>query len=634
MANLATYTIRLKDLVSNQLNKVSNNFKKATEESEKFKDKTSKGTNKLKKNFSGLNSLGRLAGARNGMAAFGSLTKVAGGGFGPIIAGLGLATVGAFKLGTALVESSTKLQNNLQIANQLLGGTAKETKQLTAQATALSNVYGADYTSTVQTASKLAKEFKITNAQAFDIIKKGYASGANIAGDMLKNIEESTNGFKKLGASAGQQIAIIQQSISNGIKDAPKLLNSFNENLPNLGGDVKRLLDKNFGKGFAKNLKANLDSGKTTALQALKGISTAMANTKFSKGAEEGLAKQIFGDGSADAVALLKNFASFDTSLDNLVAKNGAFNQSKLRQVELEKQLASAQLKSSKSFANIGNQVKIVGLKMKIAFFNGLNLMGSMLSKVSFVANAFVGFASRLANITGLTFALKTAWNVFSGGLIGTWNILKSTVGGLFTFVGNAIGAVNNLIDKALGSSFIQNIQKGFLNLRNTVGKVFNFLQTPITRIKDTLAGIVETLKGIRDFDFNKIQSGLASIKAGATGATDRKRQSLQLDSKKIGKEIGIVQKKVFKEEKKQDLFKLSDTPSLNNKSKSELSNGINSIVTGGSQTRNVTVTIQKMVGIEQLISSVKEAIPDVEQTLMDGLVRVIQGTEVAINKG
>lgn len=66
---------------------------------------------------------------------------------------------------------------------------------------------------------------------------------------------------------------------------------------------------------------------------------------------------------------------------------------------------------------------------------------------------------------------------------------------------------------------------------------------------------------------------------------------------------------------------------------KNGLNAGIDSIVGGGQQVKNINVTIEKMTGIETLVSSVQEAIPDMEKGLLDSLMRVLRGAEINISR-
>lgn len=598
MTDLATFKIKLKDLVSSQLDKVSRRFGIASKAADDFEGKANKGIGRTNKKLSALNNLGRLAGARNGMAAFSSSSRFAAAGLNPIIAGIGLATVGAVKLGIALVDSGTKLQNNLQITNQLLGGSAKETKNLTAQATALSKVYGDDYTSTVQAASKLATKFGIDNASAFDLLKKGYASGANIGGDMLKTLEDSADAFKGLGATADQQMAILQQSVSKGIKDAPKLLESFNKNLPNLGGDVGRLLDQNFGEGFANSLKKNIKNGEATAIHALKAISTAVGQTKLGQGAAESLAEQIFGDSSGNAVQLLSNFSAFNTNLDALVAKNGQFNQSKLTQLQLEKQIASTQLKSSKTLENIGSKFKVFGLQMKATLLGGLNGFLKMAAGAWRFGGAIVNLVSGISNALGVTRLLSGAFGIAKKILGG----LTSVVGSFFSWFTDKINALASFIgggiDTKTSNKSIDTNSNKSANNNNGLNNSSRFVHPMLS------VGKNETNKNVLLPALNSIDKSLKTSQKTA------------------------IEERIF------NVNQTTEKPSLSNKAETQLNKGINSITTGGSQVRNLSINFKSMIDKLEIHSTVAEASEEIQDTLKEMFVKVLQGGETTLNRG
>lgn len=572
---------------------VPNELKKELEEinaeMSKLDKSSAKGVGKSKKRFSALNKFGRLAGARNGMAAFRSGSLLAAAGINPIVAGVGLATVGAVKLGGALVSSSQKLENNLQITKQLLGGTLYQTKELTTQGTALSKVYGTDYKDNIQAAATLSKQFGISSSNAFKLIEKGYASGANISGSMLSTLNESAATFKKFGASANQQVAIIQQSISKGIEDAPKLLESFNENLPNLGGDVKRLLDQNFGKNFTNTLKKNLASGQTTASEALKAISTAISQTPLAQGSAESLAEQIFGDKSDSAVKLLSSFQSFNTNLDSLVTKNDRFNKTKIQQIQLEKQIAATQLKSSKKLTELGNKFKIYGLKIKLAFLNGISGIGGFIDKM-------IPFGQSV---------LKLGSNIYQlGKKTGAFKLIFWPLKTLFKGVAATVEGLNYVTDKFL-NSIISKTDK--VNAR-----VKKFAPLKPRKDEQQRSAALGLFKGVLPTKQETTDPILKSLRAQSN-----------------------IAKKIKKDKAEADLFKTTaDKPDLSPESKNQLKSGLNSIVTGGTQTRNVTTNVNKLVAVESLFSSFKEAKQDIEAQASELLVRIIQGGEAIVNKG
>ena len=84
------------------------------------------------------------------------------------------------------------------------------------------------------------------------------------------------------------------------------------------------------------------------------------------------------------------------------------------------------------------------------------------------------------------------------------------------------------------------------------------------------------------------------------------------------------------------DFFSSDSTSNSSSSSSSgykSLNSGVNNILTGGKETRNVSVTIEKMVGTEQIINSVKESVPELERMMLDMLTRVIGNAELTLAK-
>lgn len=619
MASLATFTIKIKDLVSNQLAKIDSNLKvttkgfssanssigkstygiakgilripriktptkRARKEIDKLEKKAQsldknggKSINNFKSKARGLNSLGRAFKGK-GFSSIGSSLKFAGAGLNPITTGIGLAAIGAYKLGQAVSDASIKMQNNLEITSQFMKASEAETKGLTAQATALSKVYGGDYTETVKTAALLSKKFGISNAKAFDIIKEGYATGANLGGDFLKTIEGSAEAFKSLGLSARQQMAIMQQTTSNGIKNAPKLLKAFNSNLPNLGGDVKRLLDQNFGSNFTTGLKERIANGETSIIEALGSISQAVNQTTLANGAAQNLAYQIFGDNSDNAVQFLNNFKSYETNLDRIVSKNSTFNRVKLRQFSLEKQIANSQLKSSKRIQGMNNQVKLLGLRIKATFYNNL---GGILDFVDTVKR----FGISLYNLS------------------------------------ERLGIVK------LGMGYLKTMYNGLAGLLNIATKGMDYISNKIGGPK---LATQEEREGFKKRGLMKGSSYISPLNLSLN-----KKNSLVLASSNLNKATSTLSK-INRNNNQEKAFKAlhSENKGLSNKAQSQLSGGINSITTGGSQVRNITVNVDKMNAIETLNSTIDEAKDNAGDKLLEVLVKVLQGSETALNRG
>lgn len=635
---LADLKVNITDLVSPQLKAMSNRFGQARDSLLGFTKDTDKGLERTGGKVRGLNSLMRFARARNGLASLANGARFAASGMHPLVAGAGLAAVAIGKLGYEAIQTGKAMEQSLGLAQQILSGTTAQTRHATAQATALARVYGTDYTAVLQTAQRLTQQFGISSNEALDLIGKGFAAGGNLSGDLLAKLKESASSFKALGASAEEQMALLQQSVSMGVEDAPALLESFAERIPKLGGDVARLLNQSLGKGFTKGLQKSFEAGETTAIASLQTISEVVAQTNMSATTKQSLAEQLFGDTSGSALAMLDNFAQFDTQLSGLVEGNKRFNQSKSEQVELEKRLAMAQLQSSQGLATLGNWFTTAGIKAKIAFYDTVNWVTEAGSTVWNLIEAVGGFHHRIAEVIGITSLLSTTWQALGYVASGVWKVISTSASWLFEFVTNGFNKLSEFVNWVMNSSIAQSVRDGWEDLKDTVDSLLDYVHEPLTRLKDALEGIWTMMEGLKNFDYSQIKEGLSEVKGGLTGATARareQREQMGINAKKVGEGIGKELKN-----KNENKSSLSDDFSSTNTGKepnatSKLQQMSNNISAGGSQTRNISVVIERMVGIEQLHSKgVQEGADQMEQMVLDTLIRVVQGVEVAMNQG
>lgn len=506
--------------------------------------KTKRGFSRLSGSISRVNKLGRFAGIRTGLSSINSGMRALGG-LNPLVAGVGLAAVGVYRLGSSLSETSREMQENIRLTNlyidtargvSVLGNSVNG---LVAQTSSLNKTFGVDYLNTLRTANKLSKQFGITNSKATKLIGKGLALNGGDA-RLLDVLSSTSKAFNKLGLSATQQIAIVNQSVGDVGDDLPSLIEGLAANLPNFGNDVSRLLNLNYGGGFAQKLKADLSNGKVSAIEGMKAISEAISNTKLGKGAFDGLALQIFGKNSDEAKAFLKNFKNYDLSLDSISSKSGKINALKLEQVALNERLAKAQMKHSENISVLSAKVGNMTTKFKIWGYESFN-----------------NFASGLDEI------------------------------------GYKLGLIRREADKP----YIMSAQ-----LKEKVKKTDKFI--------------------------NNI----------AFGGLTRKPPMLAHKDTKANKGIIKLFKSVGKQNKDDSKpFELSkSTTGLETKTRNDFNRSTEKIIAGGSQVRNITVNVGGMKGADKIVIEGAQGLNfrEVEQTMLDMLIRLVQGTERTLNRG
>ncbi|MDA3799791.1 MAG: phage tail tape measure protein [Kiritimatiellae bacterium] len=126
---------------------------------------------------------------------------------------MSLATRAIGKIGTELKKSS-KIQDKLRQQYRLTG---KELENIAAQVQVISNVYEKDYNEVISAANSISKEFGITAEESLNIINEGFEKGADNSGEFLSMLKEYPAQLKSVGLNADQSIAIMTQSVKEGI---------------------------------------------------------------------------------------------------------------------------------------------------------------------------------------------------------------------------------------------------------------------------------------------------------------------------------------------------------------------------------------------------------------------------------
>lgn len=155
---------------------------------------------------------------------------------------LGLTAAEADKAGKAAAEvyksnwgaSIEDINVTIQSVAQNLGSVGEVSQaELTKMATSaqvLADVFGADVGESAKAAGQLIKNGLAADAtEAFDIIGAGFRDGADRSGDFLETLSEYSPQFSKLGFSGGQALALIEDGLKAGARDADVIADAFKE---------------------------------------------------------------------------------------------------------------------------------------------------------------------------------------------------------------------------------------------------------------------------------------------------------------------------------------------------------------------------------------------------------------------
>lgn len=331
-------------------------------------------------------------------------------------------------------------------------GEALETMRNSIAATA--DTMGKDFKDVLGTADNLMANFHLSGEQAMDVINKGFASGADLSGDMLQKIQQYAPTFHDAGISADQMVAIIQQTRSGIFSDKGlDIIDMASKKIREMSSGTASSLD---AIGISsKQVQEDLAKGTKSTFDVIQEVSTKMKDFGADSQQVGDVLKNVFGKQGAQAgIQLIEQLDTMSTSLDEVKKQTGAWGDVQLENIKLQKELNTYMSSmfdfSQKGFASIITAGKQFGTKILIQIMKGLfNTI-----------NYFIDWYNESLLLRGVI----------------------QTLGAAFRGVWSAVKGVANLIIDAM----------------KQVGR--------------SLKGALDILEGIVTFDLSKAQQGFKEI--------------------------------------------------------------------------------------------------------------------------
>ncbi len=257
--------------------------------------------------------------------------------------------------------------------SQTLQTTGEETNQATAEIVAITRTFGSDFSQTLQAANALSKEFGITASESLELISKGFLAGGDNSGQFLDMLKEYPAQFAEAGISAERAVAIITQSVNDGvfsdkgadaIKEATIKLQSFDQSaidaLQSLGLNSSAI-QKGLGDGSLKTIDV-ID-------QVSEKISGLPENSAVARQAIAG----IFGSPGEDAGrAFIESIVKTKDGIDGLIDSTNVYTKAQLERREAESRLAAAQNEVSLQLEQQNSRFNNFLINIKAGFFEAL----------------------------------------------------------------------------------------------------------------------------------------------------------------------------------------------------------------------------------------------------------------------
>lgn len=331
-------------------------------------------------------------------------------------------------------------------------GEALETMRNSIAATA--DTMGKDFKDVLGTADNLMANFHLSGEQAMDVINKGFASGADLSGDMLQKIQQYAPTFHDAGISADQMVAIIQQTRSGIFSDKGlDIIDMASKKIREMSSGTASSLD---AIGISsKQVQEDLAKGTKSTFDVIQEVSTKMKNFGADSQQVGDVLKNVFGKQGAQAgIQLIEQLDTMSTSLDEVKKQTGSWGDVQLENIKLQKELNTYMSSmfdfSQKGFASIITAGKQFGTKVLVQIMKGLfNTI-----------NYFIDWYNESLLLRGVIQTLGAAFR-------GVWSVVR--------------GVANLIIDA-------------------------------MKQVGRSLKGSLDILEGIVTFDLSKAQQGFKEI--------------------------------------------------------------------------------------------------------------------------
>lgn len=331
-------------------------------------------------------------------------------------------------------------------------GEALETMRNSIAATADS--MGKDFKDVLGTADNLMANFHLSGEQAMDVINKGFASGADLSGDMLQKIQQYAPTFHDAGISADQMVAIIQQTRSGIFSDKGlDIIDMASKKIREMSSGTASSLD---AIGISsKQVQEDLTKGTKSTFDVIQEVSKKMKDFGADSQQVGNVLKNVFGKQGAQAgIQLIEQLDTMTTDIEKVKKQTGEWGETQLENIKLHKELNSYLSSmfdmSQHGFEEMIEKGKMFGTKVLVQIMKGLfNTI-----------NYFIDWYNESLLLRGVIQTLGAAFR-------GVWSVVK--------------GVANLIIDS-------------------------------MKQVGRSLKGALDILEGIVTFDLSKAQQGFKEI--------------------------------------------------------------------------------------------------------------------------
>lgn len=283
------------------------------------------------------------------------------------------------------------------------------------QISALAKQFGKDYKEVLGTVETLTNQYGISISEAINVIKDGLQAGADLNGTFLSQIQQYGPAFSDAGASVKDLVASITQTRSGIFNEAGMgLIQTATNRIRTMSTATQGALNS-IGIS-SKQLEADLISGKTSILEAIKMISGKIKELPENSMQVGQVMKAVFGKtASNEGLKLVKTLADMSTNMDELKGVTGEYGELQREEVEAQAELNE---KMSKFFGLGENGFDELTMKAKIF---GVKALSKIIDYTVKIINYFIDLYNESkifrVGIEHVKNTFKNTWEVFKFGV-------------------------------------------------------------------------------------------------------------------------------------------------------------------------------------------------------------------------
>jgi hypothetical protein len=430
------------------------------------------------------------------------------------------------------------------------------------QISALASQMGKDYKEVLGTVESLTNQYGISTTEAINAIKDGLQAGADLNGTFLSQIQQYGPAFSDAGGAVNDLVASITQTRSGIFNEAGMgLIQTATNRIRTMSSATQSALNS-IGIS-SKQLEADLISGKTSILEAIKMISGKIKELPENSMQVGQVMKAVFGKtASNEGMKLVKTLADMSTNMDELKEVTGEYGELQREEVDAQAELNE---KMSKFFGLGEHGFDELTMKAKIF---GVKALSKIIDYTVKIINYFIDLYNESkvfrAGIEHIKNNFKSTWEVFKFGVYlvidgfkGMGRMAKAwakIIEGAFSFdVDKITTGIKGLWD-AYKDTWVEignDAKKMAANVRD------NFIEA----IKNTGSNkkvahlSVDVTPEVKNHAANKSGSGGGKKSTIENGIEDSKKKTkTKKDKTKKGPDPDEVAAKLFSHDRAQDL--------------------------------------------------------------------------------